>query len=276
MPDTGPLHPQVVHFVVALGLVGVLLRLVSLTGRMLWTNSAAALLLIVASGASVLAVKSGTDTHGQSERIPGVREAVQHHELWGKRTRNVFFVVGGLEILGLIAASRPMGRPIRWLAAGAGLAAGGCILKTADLGGDLVYNFAGGVGTREGTEADIEHLLVAGLFYTARIARNAGRPEEAAHFTDELAKRLPSDTSVRFLVIESKLQDRKDPAGALADLAQFPVPPDDPRLAPRHGVLTAEALAASGRADSAKALLGALAQKFPRSQGVKDALAKMK
>jgi uncharacterized membrane protein len=276
MPDTGWLHPQVVHFVVALGLVGVLLRLVSLTGRMAWTNSAAALLLIVAGGASVLAVKSGKDSLGQSERIPGAREAAQTHEEWGKRTRTVLLVVGGLEILGLIAAARPMGRPIRPLAAAAGIAAAFCIVKVADLGGDLVYNYAGGVGTREGSAADLNQLLVAGLYNTAHSARNAGRSEEAAHFTDELVKRLPSDTSVMFLAIESKIEDRKDPAGALADLAQLQVPPDNPGLATRHGILTAQALAASGRADSAKALLGALAQKFPRSQGVKDALEKMK
>lgn len=276
MPDIGALHPQVVHFVIALGLVGILLRLLSLVARASWLSPAAATLIVLSAGASVVAAKSGTDTHENSERIPGVRAAVQAHEEWGNRTRNVLLGLAGLEILGLLLASRPAGRPLRYLAAAGGLVAGFCIWKVGDLGGDIVYEYAGGVGTRSGEPEDIDHLLVAGLFYAARMARDSGRGEDAARLFEELARREPADTTIHFLAIESKLRDRKDPAGALADLAQFPVPPDNPRLAVRHGLLTAQALVATGRVDSARVVLSGLQQRFPQNQAVKGALDKLR
>jgi len=275
MPDIGSLHPQVVHFVIALGLVGVLLRLLSLVARAAWLSPAAASLIILSAGASVVAAKSGTDAHENAERIPGVRVAVQTHEEWGERTRNVLLGLAGLEILALLLASRPAGRPLRFVAAAGGLAAAFCIWKVGDLGGDIVYEYAGGVGTRSGDPADIDRLLVAGLFYAARLDRDSGRAEDAARLVDELARREPEDTAIRFLAIESKLRDRKDPAGALADLAQFQLPPDS-RLATRHGLLTAQALVASGQVDSARVVLSGLQQRFPQNQAIKSALDKLR
>jgi len=275
MPDIGTLHPQIVHFVVALGLVGVALRLISLVARAGWLSPAAATLIIVSAGASVLAAKSGTDAHEAAERIPGARPAVQIHEKWGERTRNVLLATAGLELLALLLASRRAGRPLRFVAAAAGLGAAFCIVKVADLGGDIVYEYAGGVGTRSGDPEDIDHLLVAGLFYAARQARDSGRPEEAARLLDELARRSPADTTIRFLLIESKLRDRNDAGGALADLAAFPLPSEN-RYATRHGLLTAQALVAAGRVDSARVILTALSQRFPQNQAVKSALEKLR
>src|SRR5690606_2299150 len=70
MPDIGVFHPQIVHFVVALGIVGVVLRLVSLTGKLPWTRQAATVLLLVAAVSAVAAAKSGDQAHGMVERIP--------------------------------------------------------------------------------------------------------------------------------------------------------------------------------------------------------------
>jgi uncharacterized membrane protein len=272
MPEIGVLHPQVVHFVIALGLVGVLLRVLSLVLRGSWLNSAAAVLIILAAVASVVAAKSGTDAHEAAERIPGAREAVTKHETWGERTRNILLGVAGLEILGLIFARQRSAWALRFAAAGGGLIAAYAIFTVADLGGDIVYQHAGGVGTRSGDPADIDHLLVAGLFYAARAARDSGRAEDAARLTDELSRRMPNDTTVKFLVIDSRLKDRHDPAGALVELARLQVPPGNPRLAIRHGLLTAEALSAAGMKDSARGVLTALAQRYPESRSLKDAL----
>ncbi len=276
MPNLATLHPQIVHFVIALGLLGVLLRVVSLLGKGAWMNPAAALLLILAAGAGVLAQQSGTDAHGPVERVPGAREAVQTHEDWGKRARNVLLAVGVLEIFGLMLATRGAGKVIRAASALTGIAAGVCIYEAGEHGGDLVYNYAGGIGIRSGASADVKQLLVAGLYHEARIARDSGRAEEAARLTDELLRMQPDDPAVRFLAIESKLRDRHDPLGALNDLAQMQVAADDPRLATRHGILMAQALVAAGQTDSARAVLTALAQRFPQSQGVKAALEKLK
>ena len=131
MPDIATLHPQVVHFVIALGLVGVALRLLSLITKPAWLSPAAAALIILAAGASVVAEKSGTAAHEAAERIPGARAAVQEHEKWGERTRNVLLAVAGLEILGLLLASRPAGRPLRFVAAAGGLAAASRVADAA-------------------------------------------------------------------------------------------------------------------------------------------------
>jgi uncharacterized membrane protein len=275
MPDIGILHPQIVHFVIGLGLVGVALRVVSLVARWAWLSPAAATLIIVSAGAAVLAAKSGTDAHEAAERIPGARPAVQLHEHWGERTRNVLLAVAGLEILAVLFASRQAGRPLRFVAAAGGLAAAFCIFKVSDLGGDIVYEYAGGIGTRSGDPEDIDNLLVAGLFYGARLDRDSGRAAAAARLVDEMALRRPADTTVRLLVIESKLRDRNDPAAALADLATFQLPPEN-RYAARHGLLTAQALVASGQVDSARVILTALAQRFPQNQAVKTALEKLR
>ena len=46
LPDIGVFHPQVVHFVIALLIAGVVFRLVSLTGKLTFTGPAAAVLLL--------------------------------------------------------------------------------------------------------------------------------------------------------------------------------------------------------------------------------------
>jgi uncharacterized membrane protein len=101
LPNLAVYHPQVVHFAVALVFVGVLFRLVSLTGRWSFTNAAATALIVIGTGAAVVAVQSGTDAHGPVERIPGAREAVTEHEDWGKRARNIFLAVAALELIQL-------------------------------------------------------------------------------------------------------------------------------------------------------------------------------
>src|SRR5687767_2409187 len=101
MPNLAANHPQVVHFVIALLLVGVLFRVISLTGRLAFTKHAATVLLILGTIAGGVAVKSGVDAHGPAERIPGARDLVVEHEELGIKTRNVFYVVGGIELVAL-------------------------------------------------------------------------------------------------------------------------------------------------------------------------------
>ena len=75
-----PLHPQIVHFVIALLFAGVVFRCIALTSRAAFTGPAAAVLLLVGTLGAVLAAKSGTDAHGPVERVPGSRAAVVEHD----------------------------------------------------------------------------------------------------------------------------------------------------------------------------------------------------
>jgi uncharacterized membrane protein len=273
MINWAPLHPQVVHFVVALGLVGMVLRLISLTGRARWTRPAGAVLLILAAIASVAAVKSGTAAHGPVERIPGAHEAVEHHEEAGEKTRNLFLAVGLLEVAGLALASREKAR--RWLLAAsavAGVVACVALYEAADEGGELVYAYGGGPGLRSGDPADVQRLLVAGLYAQAAAARDAGRSDEAARLTDELVRQRPGDPAVALLAVQSMIRDRRDPAGALAVLDTLQQPAGNRRWEQQTGLLRSEALVAAGQPDSARAVLTALAQKYPESRGVQRAV----
>src|SRR2546423_4740890 len=183
MPALAPLHPQIVHFAIALLFCGVLFRWLSLvgTGRLAFTGPAAATLLLVGTAASVLAVQSGLAAHGPVERVPGARAAVQDHEQWGQRTRNIFLGVALLEIVALaVRRTRyvPYQRAVLVASGVAGLAGAYALYQAGDKGGDLVYSYAGGVGIQSGDASDIGHLLMAGGFHPGRGGRRGGEAAE--------------------------------------------------------------------------------------------------
>lgn len=270
MPDIGSLHPQVVHFVVALLIVGVIARIVSLIPlgpRWSFANGMAATLILLGTGAAVVAVESGLDAHEKVESIPGVQQAVNVHEMYGKDTRNIFLVVSVLEIAVLATATRKPGVSTGLRALSALVGVVGCVylFEAGDHGGDLVYSYAGGVGVRSGDTADVRRLLVAGLYDKAMVDRRAGQRDVAAQLTDQLQTLMPGDTSARMLRIQSMLRDRKDAHGALAALDSITVTPDNRRLRFQKAMLQAEALDSAGMRDSARAVLTALKKDVPQA-----------
>ena len=256
MPDIAVFHPQLVHFAMVLGIVGVLFRLVSLTGKAAWTNSAAAALLIGAGGAGFLTAESGQQAHGPVERIPGAVKAVQEHEDWGKRARNVLLIVGAIELVGLFLQQQKAARALRLVSGVVGIGAVFALYEAGEHGGDLVYRYAGGPGLRSGDTTDVTRLLVAGLYNRAMADRTAGDKDGAARLIDELARRMPNDPTVKLTAIESQLKDRNDATGALAALHAFD-PGDDRRSKFRQAFLLADAYKAAGSVDSARAVLEA-------------------
>lgn len=186
-PDIGVFHPQIVHFVVALLIVGVVFRLISLTGKAPFTGAAALTLILIGTGASVLAVESGDDAHGPAERVPGARDAVVEHEEWGERTRNLFLAVAMLELLALGLSGR---RRSAVLVASGVVGLGGMFVlyETAEHGGELVYEYAGGVGVRSGDPNDLSKLLLAGLYHNAVLDRSEGRSADAARLIEEMSR----------------------------------------------------------------------------------------
>jgi uncharacterized membrane protein len=278
MPSLASWHPQVVHFAVALLLVGVLFRWLSLSGRAAFTGPAAALLLLAGTAAAVIAVQSGTDAHGPVERVPGARQAVIEHEEWGERARNIFLVVAALEIAALALARRSarVTKGLTVASALVGLAGGVSIYEAAEHGGELVYSYAGGVGIRSGDTTDVSRLLLAGLYHSAQQARARHDSASAAELFAEIARRFPDDTTARFLAIESLVHDRNDGKAALAALARLSLPPGDQRLRLRYDFLKADAFLAAGQPDSARATLDRLARDFPVNARIKDRLAQIK
>jgi uncharacterized membrane protein len=279
MPNIGAYHPIIVHFAIALLILGVIFRWVSLTGRAPFTGPAAATLLILGAATAYLAVHSGLDAHGPVERIPGVRQAVMDHEDAGKWARNVFLVVALLEIAALFAKKRSVqiARVALWGSAVVGIFGVAAIVKTADRGGDLVYSYAGGVGIRSGDTADVNRLYLAGVYQAAQQARAQHDSARAAALFAQLEREFPNDTNVRLFAIESLVRDKDNGRAALSALSRFPVRADDRRLQLRIGFLKADAYVAVGKSDSARVVLDQLGNAFPdMQQRIKDRIAQIK
>lgn len=273
MPTLAQIHPQVVHFAVALLLVGVVFRLVSLSGRFKFTDHAAAVLLLVGTLAVFVSVKSGDAAHGPVERIPGARSVVVEHEEAAEWLERVFMGVVVLEALALGFTLRPRTQRFVKVAhvasALVGIWGGTILYRTAELGGQIVYKYAGGPGLRSGEDADVERLLLAGLYNQSVIDRRAQRPEDAARLVDEMARRFPADTTVQFLRVESLLRDRSDAAAAQSALAAIQLAPTDARLGARRANLAADIWLAMELPDSAKAALDAAIAAFPQNARLK-------
>lgn len=272
----GALHPQVVHFTIVLAIVGVALRLVSLLGKPAFASPAATTLLLLAAASSVVSVRSGTAAHGPVERAPGARPAVMEHEEWGERTQTALLIVGTIEILGLVMRRSPKVRLVHSLAAVAGLAAVVCVYEAGEHGGELVYAYAGGVGIRSGDPADVERLLLAGLYNGAQAERKAGRAPEAAKLMALAGERHPNNAEVQLAAAESLLLDRKDAHAALDKLRAIQPPHENRSLRIRHGLLTADALEASGQKDGAAAVVQALLTEYPDVVRLKQRLETLK
>lgn len=276
MPNLAANHPQVVHFAVALLLTGVAFRLVSLTGRLVFTKHAAAVLLILGTLAAAVSVKSGLDAHGPVERIPGARTAVQEHEEHGIDARNVFYVVAAVELLalGLAAGVKTSGYAKFAYVASAlvGIYGTSVLYEAAEHGGELVYSYAGGPGLRTGEAVDVERLLLAGLYNQSVNDRKAGHGTDAARLVTEMALRFPGDTTIAFLQVESLLNDSKDPAAALVKARSVSVDEKSIRFVTRKASLIADAFVALGQRDSARVALEPVVAAFPQNARLKAKL----
>lgn len=280
MPSIAELHPQVVHFAIALLFVGVPLRFVSLGGKIPFAKHAATLLLLLGTAAAAVSVKSGADAHGPVERIPGVRNAVVEHEEHGEQARNVFLVVAAIELLALgLGARGAAARVVQGAYVASALVGAygmGVLYEAAEHGGELVYSYAGGPGIRSGDTTDVRRLLMAGLYSQAQADRKAGRPLDAVRLTQEMAYRFAGDTTVRFLVVESLQKDNQDLAGALAAARAIPIDTASPRWAARLATVLADLHVAMGHPDSARTVLAPAVARFPQNARLKAKLDSLK
>jgi uncharacterized membrane protein len=262
----GAFHPEVVHFAIALLVVGVALRVIAFVGRPAFVGPAAALLLLLGAASAVAAAYTGEAAHGPVEQMPGVRPSVEAHEDWGERARNLFVGVAFLEILALLSRYTPYARYQRHLLIGSavvGLAGLAVLYQAGKRGGEIVYAYAGGVGTRSGNPDDVRHLFLAGLYQQALQDRTSGNTSEAADLFAQAARHFPDSPDVQLLAAESQLLDRKDPQAAIEQLRHMTPPSDNRPLRVRYGLLLADALDARGQHAAAIATLQQLQAAFP-------------
>jgi uncharacterized membrane protein len=135
------IHPAIVHFPIALTVVGALSALVYLLTRREWVRWFAPILLSAALVGAVGAYFSGESAKDRAERL-GVPEAAigQHEEtaIWG---------LGLTGLACLLAWATHVRRRGVWVSAAVAIAAAGVLLWNGHLGGELVFlHGAGRVG----------------------------------------------------------------------------------------------------------------------------------
>ncbi|HET9426128.1 MAG TPA: DUF2231 domain-containing protein [Gemmatimonadaceae bacterium] len=280
MPNLAAFHPQIVHFVIGLLLVGVAMRIVSLTGKLRFTSAAATTLLLIGTVAAWFAVRSGDQAHGPVERIPGARPAVIEHEEYAEKTLNFFYAVAALELIALaMLRKETVSRHARWVygaSAIVGMVGAFYLYETGEHGGELVYSYGGGPGLRTGDPEDTERLLVAGLYNQAMADRKAGRSADAAELIATMARRNPANVEAQLLNAESMSLDAKRYPEAMQALNLVQVPADDARLGARKATIRADIFIAMGQRDSARSTLTAAVAAYPANTRLKAKLDSLK
>jgi uncharacterized membrane protein len=274
--DLGPYHPIVVHFAIAFLVAGVLFRLASLGGRHLlpgrlqFAGPAACTLLLAGLAAAYVAYESGLSASADAESIPGAEAAVEAHEDWAEWTFKLFVAVAVLEVLGLVLGRFGKDQPVLLASGALGLVGLFFVYETGEHGGEVVYSYAGGVGTRSRDPEDVSRLLLAGLYQQAIVDRAEGKSADAARLVEFAASRFPGNLEVQLLLAESQLADGQDAAAATATLGRLQIPQQESRLRLRHGILLVDALVAAGHDDAARAALASVKSEFPEDGQVKE------
>jgi uncharacterized membrane protein len=144
-----PLHPAIVHFPIVLTFLGTLFALVSIITRRLWLPLYTAIILVLAAlGAQFAVVTGGAQDPLFSTLSQEQKQLVKQHSEWGEDGRTAVIVVAVLSLIALGLHRFGTGRrAMAVLTTLAGLVACFFVLRTAQLGGHLVFQHGIGVQT---------------------------------------------------------------------------------------------------------------------------------
>ena len=149
-----PIHPAIVHLPIVLTFLGTLFALISIITRRLWLPLYTAIILALAALGAQFAVVTGgnQDTLFQTLSTEQ-KQLVGTHADWGENARTALIVAAVLSLIPLglhrFGASRRFMAVLTLLA---GLVACFFVLRTAQLGGHLVYQH--GIGVEKGAAAE--------------------------------------------------------------------------------------------------------------------------
>lgn len=127
------LHPAVVHFPIALGVVGALGGVAYLFIRRDWLRWFAPILLTLALLGAGAAYFSGQDAEDRAEKIHVPEAAIEEHETSG------IWALGALGLAALLSWATHGRRRGEWVAALVAMLAAAVLLRTGHLGGKLVF-----------------------------------------------------------------------------------------------------------------------------------------
>jgi len=162
IPFPEPLHPAVVHFPVALLLLGAFVAVLAVFIRRWHLPLFAAILLSLGAVGAMVAVGSGEEEEEKVEHaIPAAEPVLEEHAQWGEGARNAGIIAALLAVVAAVLVKKPVGgRVLSALTACVALVAGYYVAQAGHYGGDLVYLHGAGVtsggqnmGSGEGSPA---------------------------------------------------------------------------------------------------------------------------
>lgn len=156
LPIPSPLHPAVVHFPIALLLVGSAVAVVAVFVRRWHLPWLAALLLLIGAAGAVVAVGTGEQEEEMVETASAAAEQVlDEHEEWGEMTRNLALAAAVFAVAAAFAARvRIVGVGLSVVAALLALGSAYAVAQAGHFGGELVYRHGVGVNTAAGGGAE--------------------------------------------------------------------------------------------------------------------------
>ncbi len=142
LPD--PLHPGVVHFVVALSFLALFFELITLHPKARQLAPVVPILLLLAAGAAVAAVLSGQAAHDEAVIPPAAKALMEQHEELGEKVMVGLIVLAVLRLVLWRLERLAFWVRAVWLLLL--LAAAAAVGYNSKLGGELVFKH--GVGTQ--------------------------------------------------------------------------------------------------------------------------------
>ena len=132
------IHPSVVHFPIALTIVGALFSVLYVFTKKDWLRWLAPLLLSVALAGAVAAYFTGQAASDRAEEIGVPDNAIEEHEESG------LWALGSIAVACLLGWATHARRKGTWVAMILALLAASVVIRTAYLGGELVYRHGAG------------------------------------------------------------------------------------------------------------------------------------
>ncbi len=143
MPDLTFLHPMVVHFPIALLLVGFVLDLTGLLFKKEPLLRMGFILLLLGTAGAAVAYFSGQRAGDGLAEAGALKQALENHEEAAALSLWLAGIACAVRIL--LVATHKMTRSLRWVPVLLFGAAALSIARTGHYGGTLVYNHAAGV-----------------------------------------------------------------------------------------------------------------------------------
>ncbi|HET9951825.1 MAG TPA: DUF2231 domain-containing protein [Candidatus Eisenbacteria bacterium] len=127
------LHPAVIHFPIALGVVGALAAIVYLFLRKEWLRWFAPILLSMALLGAVAGYFSGQSAEDRAEALKVPEAAIEEHE------ESAIWAMGLIGLAALLSWATHARRRGEWVSALIAAVAAAAVLRTGHLGGILVF-----------------------------------------------------------------------------------------------------------------------------------------